>query len=130
MLLRDAHQDGIKSFTLAVGGLANVGVKLSLTVLLVIADVVEELFKFNIVKVLFFAELACHKDAPKGLHKIVAHIDDRLASHELFSLPFDDSEGACNTLDLLTAFKEPHQEHSRNASVFCLFSKFLFREPA
>ena len=48
---------------------------------LIMANVVEELFKLNMVEVLLFAELALLEDSPDILYEIVTHID--------YSLSFD-----------------------------------------
>jgi hypothetical protein len=52
-----------------------------LQVLSIMADVIEELFQLNMIKVFFLSEFALLKDTPKCLDHLMAHIHDALAFH-------------------------------------------------
>ena len=68
--------------------------------------VIEELFKFNIIKVLLFAELALLKHPSQCFDHLMAHVDDTLAFNDIDGLFFNDTEGARHSLNLFAAFEE------------------------
>lgn len=78
VLLRHAKEQAVKSLTIFVRSLANIVGDMG-TGEFIMANVVEELFKLNMVEVLFFAELALLEDSPYILNEIVTHIDDSLS---------------------------------------------------
>lgn len=81
-------------------------VQSALTILSVIADVVEELLNFDIIEVLFLAELAFLEDASEGLNELMPYIDDSLAFNQLLSILLDDTKRAGDALVLLAALEE------------------------
>ena len=86
MLLRHPHQKAIERLSLLICGFTNYIVEASLAILPIVADIVEKLFKFNVVEVFFFAELAVLEDASEGLNEFSPHIDDRLTLYQLLRL--------------------------------------------
>lgn len=74
----NSEKQTIKSFTLFICGLAYIVVKVLASVG-IMADVVEEFFKIDVIKVLLFSEFAFLENAPKALNQALAHVNHRLA---------------------------------------------------
>lgn len=73
---------------------------------LIIADVAEEFFHFDVVEMLLLTELACNEDTSESLNHLMLHVDDAFPFDELHGIFFDDSEGACQSLHLFATLQE------------------------
>lgn len=105
IIARNSQEQAIQSLSFLISRLSHDVVQTPLQVL-IIANVVEEFFHFDMVKMLFFSELAGDEDPSEGLDHFILHVDDTFPLDELHGFSLDDTEGAGNPLHLLAPLQE------------------------